>query len=343
MRRLLNTLYVTTPESYIAREGENILIKVKDEERFRIPVHNLEGIVCFGYMGASPSAMSLCTERGVGLCFLTEHGKFLARVSGVVSGNVLLRRKQYQWADNEKEKVRLSKRFVSAKIHNSRRVLQRAVRDHQSALDVDKLEVAISRIRGMIERIDISTSVDIIRGIEGEAANSYFSCFDQMIVAQKGNFVFKERLRRPPTDPVNALLSFTYTLLVHECYSALETVGLDPQVGYLHTDRSGRESLALDLMEELRPFLADRLVLSLINRKQVNETGFSRRENGAIYMDDRTRKEVLMEWQNRKREEIMHPFLNEKIMIGLLPYVQAMLLARNVRGDMDDYPPFFWK
>ncbi len=343
MRRLLNTLYVTTPESYIAREGENILIKINDEVRFRIPIHNLEGIVCFGYMGASPSAMHLCTEKGVELCFLTEHGKFLARVSGEVSGNVLLRRKQYRWADNNIERARLSKRFVTAKVHNSRRVLQRAIRDHQTALDVNVLESAISRLKGMLERIDKSTSVDVIRGIEGEAANVYFSCFDDMIVAQKESFVFNERVRRPPRDPVNAMLSFIYTLLVHECFSSLESVGLDPQVGYLHTDRSGRESLALDLMEELRPFLADRLVLSLINRKQVNESGFKKRENGASYMDDETRKKVLMAWQNRKREEIMHPFLNEKIPIGLIPYVQAMLMARNVRGDMDDYPPFLWK
>ncbi len=343
MRRLLNTLYVTTPESYIAREGENILVKVNNEVRLRVPIHNLDGVVCFGYMGASPSAMHLCTENGVGLSFLSEHGRFLARVTGETTGNVLLRRKQFRWADNDMERIRLSKRFVMGKIHNSRRVLQRAARDHQVNFGGNQLETAISLLKGTLERLDNSSSVDTIRGIEGEAANTYFACFDNLIVNQKEHFIFSGRVRRPPTDSVNALLSFTYTLLFHECYSALETVGLDPQVGYLHADRSGRESLALDLMEELRPYLADRLVLSIINRRQVNEAGFIQRENGAVQMDEGTRKELLATWQSRKRDEIMHPFLGERVQIGLVPYVQAMMLARNIRGDNDDYPPFLWK
>ncbi len=343
MRKLLNTLYVTTPESHLAREGENILIKVKDEIRFRVPIHNLEGIVCFGYIGASPSAMHLCSERGVELSFLTEHGKFLARVSGEVSGNVLLRRKQYRWADEEREKLRLAKRFVEAKIHNSRRVLQRAIRDHSDVIQDDGIGNTIDRMKDMIGRVENASSVDTVRGIEGEAANAYFSKFDSLIMNQKEHFTFGERIKRPPTDYVNALLSFIYTLLSHECISALETVGLDPQVGYLHTDRPGRKSLALDMMEELRSYLADRMVLSLINRKQVSESGFVKRENGAVLMNDETRKEVLVSWQNRKREEIVHPFLGERIQVGLIPYVQSMLLARNIRGDLDDYPPFFWK
>lgn len=343
MRKLLNTLYVTTPESYLAREGENILIKVKDEIRFRVPIHNLEGIVCFGYLGASPSAMHLCCEKGVELSFLTPNGKFLARVSGEVSGNVLLRRKQYRWADEEHEKLRLAKRFVEAKIHNSRRVLQRAIRDHSDLIVDDGIDNTIGRMKDMIRRVETASSVDSVRGIEGEAANAYFSRFDSLIMNQKEHFTFDERIKRPPTDYVNALLSFIYTLLAHECISALETVGLDPQVGYLHTDRPGRKSLALDVMEELRPYLADRMVLTLINRKQVSESGFVRRENGAVLMNDETRKEVLISWQNRKTEEIIHPFLGEKIQVGLIPYVQSMLLARNIRGDLDDYPPFLWK
>ena len=343
MSRLLNTLYVTTPESYLAREGENILIKVKDEIRFRVPVHNLEGIVCFGYTGASPSAMHLCCERGVGLSFLTENGKFLARVSGEVSGNVLLRRKQYRWADDEGTKLRLAKRFVEAKIHNSRRVLQRAIRDHENLIQNQHIGNTIDRMNGMIGKVENVLSVDEVRGVEGEAASAYFSCFDSLIMNQKEHFTFSERIKRPPTDYVNALLSFIYTLLAHECASALESVGLDPQVGYLHTDRPGRKSLALDLMEELRPYLADRMVLSLINRKQVSENGFVKRENGAVLMNDDTRKEVLVSWQNRKREEIIHPFLGEKILVGLIPYVQSMQLSRNIRGDLDDYPPFLWK
>ena len=343
MRKLLNTLYVTIPESHLAREGENILIKVKDEIRFRIPIHNLEGIVCFGYIGASPSAMRLCWEKGVELSFLTEYGKFLARTSGEISGNVLLRRKQYRWADEELEKLRLSKRFVEAKIHNSRRVLQRAIRDHSDVIQDDDLRNVVEYMKNMIGRIESAQSVDVVRGIEGEAARTYFSKFDCLIINQKEYFKFNERVKRPPTDYVNALLSFVYTLLAHDCMSALETVGLDPQVGYLHVDRPGRKSLALDMMEELRPYLADRMVLSLINRKQVSYNGFIKRENGAVLMNDKTRKEILVAWQNRKREEIVHPFLDEKIPLGLIPYAQAMLLARNIRGDLDDYPPFFWK
>jgi CRISPR-associated protein Cas1 len=343
MRKLLNTLYVTTPESYIAREGENILVKVNDDIIFRVPVHNLEGIVCFGYMGASPSAMHLCCERGVGLSFLNEHGKFLARVSGEVSGNVYLRKKQYKWSEQESERLRLAKRFVVSKIHNSRRVLQRTLRDHPETDPEEKLLNATVRLKNMIERIEMPNSVDSVRGIEGEAANAYFSCFDNLILNQKEYFSFNERIRRPPTDSVNALLSFLYTILMHECSSALETVGLDSQVGFLHVDRSGRKSLALDLMEELRAYMVDRMVLSLINRRQVTEKGFLKRENGAVIMKDDTRREVLIAWQNRKKEEITHPFLGEKIEIGLIPYVQAMLLARNIRGDLDDYPPFLWK
>lgn len=343
MRKLLNTLYVTTPESYFAREGENILVKVNDDIIFRVPVHNLEGIVCFGYMGASPSAMHLCCERGVGLSFLNEHGKFLARVSGEVSGNVYLRKKQYKWSEQESERLRLAKRFVVSKIHNSRRVLQRTLRDHPETDPEEKLLNATVRLKNMIERIEMPNSVDSVRGIEGEAANAYFSCFDNLILNQKEYFSFNERIRRPPTDSVNALLSFLYTILMHECSSALETVGLDSQVGFLHVDRSGRKSLALDLMEELRAYMVDRMVLSLINRRQVTEKGFLKRENGAVIMKDDTRREVLIAWQNRKKEEITHPFLGEKIEIGLIPYVQAMLLARNIRGDLDDYPPFLWK
>lgn len=343
MKKLLNTLYVTTPESFLAREGENILIKVKDEIRFRVPIHNLEGIVCFGYMGASPSAMHLCSERGVELSFLTEHGRFLARVTGEVSGNVLLRRKQFRWADDDRQRLRLAKRFVEAKIHNSRSVLQRAIRDHEELLQDYGVDIVVNRMKDMITRVENATSVDTVRGIEGEAANAYFSKFNHLIVNQKDQFSFGERTRRPPTDYVNALLSFIYTLLAHECASALETVGLDPQVGYLHSDRPGRKSLALDVMEELRSFLADRMVLTLINKKQVTESGFVRRENKAVFMDDKTRKEILVAWQNRKREEIIHPFLNEKVQVGLIPYVQSMLLARNIRGDLDDYPPFLSK
>lgn len=343
MKRLLNTLFITNPDSYLTKQGENLLIKVKGKIKFRIPVHNLESVICFGHLGASPTAMQLCAERGIGLSFLTTNGRFQARVIGKSSGNVLLRRKQFRWADNDDEKLRLAKRFVTAKIHNSRRVIQRFVREHDSNMVGSELPLVIDKLKEMIIRVDNSDKINSIRGIEGEAATLYFSNFDNMILSQKDYFNFQRRVRRPPTDPVNALLSFVYTLLAHDCSSALESVGLDSQVGFMHTDRPGRGSLALDLMEELRPYVADRLVLSLINRKQLERSGFIKRENGTVLMDDATRKEVIIEWQDRKREEIAHPFLNEKISIGLIPYVQSMLLARNLRGDLSDYPPFLWK
>lgn len=343
MRRLLNTLYVTLPESYLACDGENILVRLENEVKFRVPVHNLEGIVCFGFAGASPKLMSLCCERGVALSFLTEYGKFMGRVTGKISGNVLLRRTQYRWADDEEVSTRLARRFIAAKIMNSRSLLHRTLRDHADVVTAEPLERAMGLMAGMMPRLEQAGSGDVIRGIEGEAASLYFANFNSMILAQKESFDLHDRNRRPPTDPVNALLSFLYTLLTHETGAALESVGLDPQVGFLHRDRPGRPSLALDLMEELRPHFADRLALTLINRRQITGKGFVTKENGAVIMEDDMRKEVLTAWQKRKQEEITHPYLGEKIPLGLIPYVQAMLLARHMRGDLEDYPPFFWK
>lgn len=343
MRRLLNTLYVTIPDAYLACDGENALVKVDNEIRFRIPIHNLEGIVCFGFAGASPGLMYLCCERGVALSFLTAYGRFMGRVTGKVSGNVLLRRTQYRWADDEVITARLARRFIAAKIMNSRAVLHRIIRDHPKQVDSEALEHTLKLLAGMPQRLELATNGDSIRGIEGEAANLYFSNFNQLILTQKKDFFMKERNRRPPTDRINALLSFLYTLLTHEAVAALESVGLDPQVGFLHRDRPGRSSLALDLIEELRPHFADRLAVTLINRKQITAAGFNVKEDGAVIMDDDTRKEVLTAWQKRKQEEITHPYLEEKIPLGLVPYVQALLLARHMRGDLEDYPPFFWK
>ncbi|EGO64858.1 type I-C CRISPR-associated endonuclease Cas1c [Acetonema longum] len=343
MRRLLNTLYVTLPDAYLACDGENVLVKVDNEIRFRVPVHNLEGIVCFGFAGASPKLMYLCCERGVALSFLNEYGKFMGRITGNVSGNVLLRRTQYRWADDKEISVRLSRRFIAAKIINSRAVLHRALRDHGKVVDNKALEYAMACLARMPERLEKALDGNTVRGIEGEAAHLYFSNFNQLIVSQKDGFPIFGRNRRPPTDRVNALLSFLYTLLSHEVAAALESVGLDPQVGFLHRDRPGRQSLALDVMEELRPHFADRLAVTLINRNQISEAGFVVKENGAVIMSDETRKEVLTSWQKRKQEEITHPYLEEKIPLGLVPYVQALLLARHLRGDLEDYPPFFWK
>jgi len=343
LRRLLNTLYVTMPDAYLACDGENVLVRIQDEVKFRVPVHNLEGIVCFGFAGASPKLMHLCCERGVALSFLTEHGRFMGRVTGGVAGNVLLRRTQYRWADDEGESLRLSRRFVAAKIINSRAVLHRALRDHQQAIDNQSVAAALRWLAEMPKRLEKAADGDAVRGIEGEAAHLYFANFSHLLLNQKEAFRLLDRNRRPPTDRINALLSFLYTLLAHEVVAALESVGLDPQVGFLHRDRPGRPSLALDIMEELRPHFADRLAVTLINRNQVAAGGVVVKDNGAVLMDNDTRKEVLTAWQKRKQEEITHPYLEEKMPLGLVPYVQALLLARHMRGDLEDYPAFFWK
>jgi len=341
MRKLLNTLYVTTAESYLARDGENVVIRVNNEDKFRIPIHNLEGIVCFGYPGASPRLMQLCSDNNVGLSFLTPHGKFLARVNGRVRGNVLLRRTQYRRADSPRESLEIAKSFITGKIVNCRTVLGRGIRDHGDVIDCDKVRAVDALLIENLLKIENCSSADTLRGIEGNCAKFYFIMLDDLILRQKEDFYLVERNRRPPLDNMNALLSFLYTLLAHEVESALETVGLDPYVGFFHTDRPGRASLALDMMEELRPFMAERLALNLVNMRQINGDDFLKKENGGVIMTDSGRKEVIGAWQKRKRDVITHPYLNEKIPIGLLPYVQAMLMARFLRGDIDGYPPYF--
>ena len=343
MRKLLNTLFVTSPDSYLSRDGENLLVLIDGKEKLRLPIHTLEGVVCFGYSGASPALMSLCAKKGVGLSFHNEYGKFLARVSGEVQGNVLLRKKQYKVSENEEESIKIARNCIQAKVLNCKSVLQRAIRDHSDVINISNIEEVTVHLSNSLNQTEKVNFIDSLRGVEGDAAKCYFSVFDELILKQKEDFYMKSRNKRPPTDFVNALLSFFYTLLAHDVQSALETVGLDPYVGFLHQIRPGRPSLALDLMEELRPVLADRMALSLINRQQIKKKGFSIKENGAVLMDDETRKEVLQSWHKRKQEEIIHPFLQEKIQLGLLPYAQAMLLARHLRGDLDGYPAFIWK
>jgi CRISPR-associated protein Cas1 len=287
--------------------------------------------------------MGFCAERDVAVSFLSEHGRFLARVQGPVSGNVLLRREQYRRADDMAMSARIARSVLTGKVANSRTVLRRALRDHPKKVDNRPLEDAAGKLGHSLENIQSGLPLDTLRGIEGESAHTYFSVFDHLIVSQKDGFSFRERNRRPPLDRVNCLLSFIYTLLMHDMRSALESVGLDPAVGFLHRDRPGRPGLALDMMEEFRPFLADRLTLSLINLNQVKENGFTQSESGAVLMDDETRKAVLVAYQNRKQEEIYHPFIEEKVSIGLLFFIQALLLARFLRGDLDGYPPFIWK
>lgn len=343
MRKLLNTLYVTSPDAYLTRDGDNLVVRVDNEAKFRMPIHNLESVVAFGYAGASPSLMHLCAERGVALTFLTEHGRFMARVTGEVSGNVLLRRRQYRVADSETEASSIASAFILAKMANCRTVLLRAARDREAGEHVEAIAGAADQLAAYIQQAAEGLSLDGLRGIEGVAANAYFGVFDNLIIANKEDFFFRARSRRPPRDNMNALLSFIYTLLVHDVQAALESVGLDPQVGFMHQDRPGRPGLALDMMEELRPIMADRLALALVNRRQVGPGGFRALESGGVVMDDETRKTVIGAWQKRKQEEIVHPFLGEKIEIGLIPYAQAMLMARFLRGDIDGYPAFFWK
>jgi CRISPR-associated protein Cas1 len=343
MKRHLNTLYVTTQGAYLAREGEAVLVRQKDVLLLRVPIHTLGGIVCFGQIGFSPFLVGLCGERGVAVSFLTERGRFLARMEGKTSGNVLLRREQYRRADDPAASAALARSVIAAKIANSRTVLLRALRDRPDSAGAEVLKAAAAQMGQHLAALKEGVPLDTLRGLEGTAARVYFEVFDELITQQKESFFFRQRSRRPPLDNVNALLSFLYTLLRHDVEAALETVGLDPAVGFLHRDRPGRASLALDLMEEQRAFLADRLALSLVNLRQIDAAGFRTDESGGVVMDDATRKTVLVAYQTRKQEEIVHPFLAEKTTVGLLPHLQAALLARHLRADLDGYPPFVWK
>ncbi len=342
MKKLANVLYITSPEAFLSLDGENIVVKKDELSSTHLPLHNLENIVCFNYQGVSPALMGACAERNVGLCFLTPNGRFLARVTGKVKGNVLLRKKQYVFSENSDLSLPIAASFLLGKISNCRKVLERAIRDHSMLVDTQALNSVSDSLKNDLQEILLCKTIPDLMGFEGSAAKLYFGVFDQLVLQQRESFSFKERSRRPPLDNMNSLLSFLYTLLTNDVASALEAVGLDPFVGFLHQDRPGRPSLALDLMEELRPFFADRLALSLVNRKQITSKGFIKKESGGILMDDDTRKTVLTAWQERKKEEIIHPFLKERIPFGLLPHVQSMLLARFLRGDIDAYPPFFW-
>ncbi len=343
MRKLLNTLYVSSQGSYLRKEGETVVVEREQKKVLQLPIHSIGGIVCFGNVLCSPFLLGFCAERDIAVSFLTEYGRFLASVRGPVSGNVLLRRQQYRMADDEVATRAIAANIVSGKLANCRVVMNRALRDHAGKIDSDAIKGASSTINRLIDELPRAADGNAVRGFEGMAAAEYFGIFENLIVDQKEDFQFHERSRRPPLDPVNALLSFVYTLIAHDVRSALETVGLDPAVGFLHRDRPGRPGLALDLMEEFRPVIADRLVLSLINRRQVNARGFKRAENGAVVMSDDTRKTVLVEYQTRKQDEILHPYIEEKIPMGLAFFVQANLMARFIRGDIDGYPPFFWR
>lgn len=343
MKKLLNTLYVTTPEAYLSLDGENVVVLRDDKAIGRVPLHNLESIVTFGYTGASPALMGACTEKEIGLCFMTKHGRLLSRVIGMSKGNVILRKEQYAISEDEVRCVMIAKNCILGKVFNSKWILERATRDYALRLDTEKIKLISAALSDILEEIRTVSDLDALRGFEGKAATMYFSVMDDLILQQKKDFYFQNRNRRPPLDNLNALLSFIYSLLAHETASALEAVGFDAYIGFLHRDRPGRFSLALDMMEELRPVLADRFVISLVNKKRVKGEDFLKKENGAVFLTDEARREVLSAWQARKQETITHPFLGEKMPWGLVPYAQAMLLARFIRGDLDEYPPFLWK
>lgn len=343
MRKLLNTLFVTTPNSYLTLKGETVVITVEDEQLGRVPLHNLEAICTFGYGGASPSLMFACAERNISLTFLTKSGRFLARVIGESNGNVLLRKTQYRLSEDEGRSATIARNFIFAKVANQKWILERATRDYPLRIDVPEFKKVSQLFSKYLKDILVTNDLEVLRGLEGQTANYYFRCFDQMILQQKEDFYFKTRNRRPPVDNVNALLSFTYTLLAKDVSAALENVGLDAYVGYLHRDRPGRVSLALDMMEELRGVVADRFVLKIINKKILTAKDFYTKENGAVMLTDEGRKKFLAAWRERKQESLTHPYLKEKINWGLVPHAQAMLLARFLRGDLEEYPPFLWK
>ena len=343
MRHLLNTLYVTSEDVYLTLEGENVVAKRGNETLSRYPLHTLQNIVTFSYSGASSALMGKCAEQGIGLSFVTPRGKFLARTDGASVGNVLLRRQQYRIADDEVSSCFIARAMIVGKIYNARWSLERTLRDHALRVAEAKIRNAIDILKRQLSAAAETVSLDSLRGVEGVAAAAYFGVFDQMILRDHEAFFFVERNRRPPLDRVNAMLSFAYSLLTNECASALAAAGLDAYVGFLHQDRPGRTSLALDLMEELRPIMADRFVLTAINNRIVTPTDFIVEETGAVRLKEEGRKRFLAAWQERKKETIVHPFLQEKLAWGLVPHMQSMLLARHLRGDLDAYPPFLWK
>ena len=343
MKQLLNTLFVTSEDIYLSLEGENVLANREKEVIARYPLHTLQTIVSFSYSGASPALMGACAQRGIGLAFCTPRGRFLARVCGESSGNVLLRREQYRIADDSQRSCEIARNMIFGKLSNGASSIQRTLRDHASRVADCGLEDAARKVKELLPLVLEVSDLEALRGLEGVGAAAYFGVFDHLLLNRKEDFFFHGRNRRPPLDRVNAMLSFAYSLLAHDCASALESVGLDAYVGFLHRDRPGRESLALDLMEELRPCMADRFVLTLVNNRVVKPEDFQVQDSGAVLLTDEGRKKFLKAWQERKRDILTHPYLNEKMSWGLIPYVQALLLARYIRGDLDAYPPFLWK
>jgi CRISPR-associated protein Cas1 len=343
MRQLLNTLYVTRPDVYLSLNGENVVIKEDNNAIGRFPLHNLESIVLFSNLGMSPQLMGKCVDNHISICFLTPTGRFRARVIGRSYGNVLLRKRQYKIAMDDSECVKIARSFILGKIYNEKWLMERYIREYPLRIQSHILKSISNQLTEYMGSVNKCTDLDELRGFEGKAQVCYFQGFNELILNQKEDFNFDGRNKRPPLDRVNSLLSFAYTLLNNDIASALETIGLDSYVGFMHQDRPGRTSLASDMIEELRAPVADRFVLSIINRNQIKADDFEINDNEAVLIKDEARKKILSEWQKRKQEELKHPFLDEKITWGLVPYSQAMLLARYLRGDLNEYPPFFWK
>lgn len=343
MRKLLNTLFITSEKAYLSLDGETVHVEIDKQKIGRFPLHTLENILCFSYYGASPALMGACAKRGVNLAFYNPFGRFLCRVVGEAHGNVFLRKQQYRISDDMAESCKVAGNFILGKVYNCRWSIARTMRDHALRIDQERCGRAVTYLADALDKIRTEENLDTLRGIEGECAAVYFGIFDELILSQKEDFFFHGRNKRPPLDSVNAMLSFGYTLLSNDCAAALESVGLDAYVGFMHRDRPGRQSLALDLMEELRPVLVDRLVLTMINNRQIRAEHFHKSESGAVVFSDEGKKKFLTAWQEHKKEQITHPYLKEKMYWGLVPYIQALLLARYLRGDMDEYPPFLWK
>jgi CRISP-associated protein Cas1 len=341
--QILNTLYVTTPETYLRLENDTIRVEVEREARLRVPMHHLGCVVCMGNVGLSTPLIHRLAENGVALVLLDANGRFKARIEGPVSGNVLLRTGQYQRAGDPAFALATAQACVAGKLKNARQVLLRGARESKSPEDVDGLTRGTDALAASLRALSQTTDLDAVRGIEGDAARNYFACLN-LIVRSSARSVFQldGRTRRPPRDRFNALLSFLYSMWMNDCRSALEAAGLDPQVGFLHSLRPGRAALALDLIEEFRP-LADRLALTLINRAQVGESDFVEREGGAVLLEGNARKAVVVAFQERKQEEITHPLLVEAVPLGVVPLIQARLLARTIRGETDSYLPFLVK
>lgn len=342
MKKLLNTIYILNEKCYLSLKNDNVIVHIGEEKK-PVPLLGIENIVVFSYEGASPELMGECRNRGIGLSFLTPHGKFLCMPSGRSTGNVLLRKEQYRISDDPERRIKIAREMIAGKIYNGVGHLKRMVRGYPLRVDIERLTSAAERMIQYIPLCRNAKDEAELRGLEGKVADFYFSVFNELILNQKDDFVFRTRSRRPPLDRVNAMLSFGYTMLTRECASALEAIGLDSYVGFLHTDKPGRESLALDLMEEMRVLMVDRLVVSMINKKMIKPTDFKTEVSGAVYLDESGRKKFIEQWQGNKKVEIVHPFLKEKVEWGLMPHIQSLLLTRFIRGDYDGYPVLLWK